>query len=125
YVTDEGSYMLQVTNSFGSITSATVYLAATLPLLLSEPQDLRARTNWTVALGIDVLSPSAVSYRWFKNGVEISNQVSATLPFSPLQQLDAGDYVVQVSNVFGVVPSRAATVTVLPSQVIWPEPSVV
>jgi len=122
---DEGVYAVTISNAYGSIMSDPVYLAATLPVFLVEPSNLRARTNWSVSLDTDILSSSAVAYRWFKDGEELTDQTGARLVFGSLQESDAGEYVVQVSNAVGTVTNGPVRITILGIDFELAEPGVV
>ena len=124
-VADEGTYVVVVTNAYGSITSAPCFLAATQPTILTEPEEMRVRANWTILLEVTALSPLPVSYRWFKDGVEVAGAVAAALPFAAVQDSDAGLYQAEVSNQNGAVRSRLVRIIVLPSQITPPEPGIV
>jgi alpha-tubulin suppressor-like RCC1 family protein len=122
---DEGAYTVTVTNNYGRLVSAPCYLAATVPLLLSQPTDLRVRTNWSTALTVAALSPLPLEYRWFKDGLELAGATGPTLSFPAVQPSDAGDYVVEVSNANGAVHTQPAHLILLSEQITPAEPGVV
>ena len=124
-VTDEGTYIVVVTNAYGSITSAPCFLVATVPRILSEPCDLRVRTNWVISLDVSALSPLPVGYQWFKDGVEVSGAAGASLLLASVQVSDAGLYQAEVTNELGAAWSHPARLTVLSNQITPLEPSVV
>jgi hypothetical protein len=53
-----------------------------------------------------------LGYQWFFNGAPLSGNTGTNLTLSPLQKTDAGAYWVVVSNVFGIVTSAPAQLTV-------------
>lgn len=122
---DEGAYTVVVSNDYGSISNTPCYLATTLPRILAEPSNMRARTNWFISLDVSVLSPLPVTYRWFKDGVAIANETGASLGFRPVVASDAGDYFVEVSNQNGSVRSDPVHLTILPDQPPAREPGAV
>jgi hypothetical protein len=61
-----------------------------------------------------VTAIGASGYQWKKNGVSIPLATTATLILSNVQQADATNYTVIVSNLVGDVTSDTATLTVLP-----------
>jgi hypothetical protein len=61
-----------------------------------------------------VTAIGASGYQWQKNGVSIPLATTATLILSNVQQADATNYTVIVSNLVGDVTSDTATLTVLP-----------
>ena len=50
-----------------------------------------------------------VTYQWFKNGIEVSDQTMFTLPFSPLTFSDAGKYTCQVVVISILLSAPIAT----------------
>jgi hypothetical protein len=69
----------------------------------------RAATLEVVASGI------GLTYKWFKNGVEIPGATSRSLVFSPVGQFNAATYRVQVfnANTEQIYPTADATLTVV------------
>ncbi|MFO1477719.1 MAG: immunoglobulin domain-containing protein [Verrucomicrobiota bacterium] len=122
---DEGTYTVTVTNVLGGVVSAPRYLAVTLPFFLTAPSDIRARTNWDVSITTGVLSPTPVSYAWYKDGVQLTNETGPSLRFASLQESDAADYVLVAANDAGSVTNPPVHVTVLPSYIVPAEPGVV
>jgi hypothetical protein len=57
-------------------------------------------------------SPSALTYQWYKNGTAIPTGTNSTLIISPLTIVEAGNYSVVVSNLYGAVTSNIAILTV-------------
>jgi len=70
-----------------------------------------ASTAWEYTVSF---RPSPLRYQWRKDGTELAGETNATLHFSSVRLVDAGDYSVVVSNTRGTVVSDMATLTVLP-----------
>lgn len=91
---------------------------AVAPIISGQP------TNRTVALGqsatfaVTASGSVPLSYQWQRGLVDIPGANSATLEILNAQLVDAGSYRVVVSNSAGIVPSQAATLTVLMPPVI-------
>jgi hypothetical protein len=59
---------------------------------------------------------SALTYQWMRNGVDIADEVSATLSISSIASTDSGSYQVKVTNNEGTTVSEAANVTLVATQ---------
>ena len=65
----------------------------------SGDDDQRAGENHMLTCqvtGQDTMTPT---YQWFRNGSVLANQTSATLSFSPLRQMDNGNYTCRAFSV--------------------------
>ena len=58
------------------------------------------------------------TYRWLRNGSQLSDETSATLSFSPLRQTDSGNYSCEVTKSLSAVRSASITITVA-GKVLW------
>jgi hypothetical protein len=76
-------------------------------------------TNTTVSIGgkatfaIEAYSLLPMSYKWYRNGVEVSGADQSTYTDDNAQSSDAGSYYVKVSNLVGSDESRTATLTII------------
>ncbi len=78
-----------------------------------------ASANFTVTA-----SPLPLTYQWRKATSNLANQTNASLTLNPVQPSDAAtDYSVVVSNDYGAVTSRLATLTVLIPPSITSQPT--
>jgi hypothetical protein len=96
-------------STFYNRSTVQVLVVATItsqPVNVTTLQGTRA-TFTVTAIG-------ASGYQWQKNGVNIPLATTATLILSNVQQADATNYTVIVSNLVGDVTSDTATLTVLP-----------
>ncbi len=66
----------------------------------------------TISLSVVATGSPTPSFKWKKNGTEISGAKSATLILSNLQPANAGTYSVVITNIAGTVSSSPALVTV-------------
>jgi len=108
--------------SFGLADNLVVEVPETNypPAITSQPEpqvvEPGADTGFTVEAGA---SP-APSYQWQVDDVNISGATSASLLLTNVQPFTAGDYSVMVSNVFGVVTSAVARLTVVQPVLVTP-----
>ncbi len=109
-----GGYALVVTNSYGSVTSATANLAVILtPLITAQPQDLAAYCGQGAQFQVGAGGPSPLSYQWLYQGTPIAGATALTLNLTAVTNEQAGAYSVAVACPCGAVTSLVANLTVL------------
>jgi formylglycine-generating enzyme required for sulfatase activity len=118
-----GSYKVRVTAGSQTADSApallTVVQPAGPPQIVSQPQNQSASVSGTASFSAQAQGSGALSYRWSKDGAylsdggRISGSSSSTLQIANVQNSDAGNYRVRVSNQAGSVDSTYAGLTVL------------
>ena len=84
---------------------------AFLPHVTSQPQSVTTNSGSTVSLNVTAVSSQTLSYQWFTNGQPVAGANSQSYSFTA-SSVTAGDYVVRVTNVNGIVFSEKATVGV-------------
>ena len=121
---DAGNYAVVVTNSSGSVTSATATL--TVSAALAAPAFTTQPSSATVIVGGAATFTAAASgnptptYQWQKGGVTIAGATSTTYTIASTGTGDAGSYTVVATNSGGAVTSSAATLTVNPAPPVLP-----
>ena len=115
---NSGSYWVVATNFLGKATSSIVTLTVSAPAtIIAQPASstFGEGSNATVSAIVD---GSSVTTQWYKNGAPVgsldtrSGQTIRTYPINNAQLSDTGDYSFIASNIFGVVTSQVATVTI-------------
>jgi parallel beta-helix repeat protein len=120
-VADSGAqYRVVVTNSAGSVTSASAGLTVTPVTPVSvvigpQPTSVDAKEGAAFTLQVDAASSGATRYQWFRAGHPITGATGASLETGPLRYGDDVDYTVQVSNDASAAVSRAATILLAPA----------
>jgi Immunoglobulin I-set domain. len=111
---DAGSYSCLITNTGGSITSASATLTVVhLPVINSQPVSQVASNSSTVGFHVGAIG-SLLSYQWKKNGTSLANGgdfsgvTTADLSIHVTSQSDEAIYSVTVSNPAGSVTSSGA-----------------
>jgi hypothetical protein len=114
--TNAGSYVVVVTNAFGSVTSSVTTLSVyRAPVITQQP----APTNLSLFIGStntwSVVANAAlpVSYYWCLNGNILPLATSSTFRLGNLQITNSGSYTVVVSNSFGAVTSSILSLAVV------------
>lgn len=113
-----GNYSVIVSNVAGTATSASAVLTVVVPVTNTPPQILTQPISQTINVGSNVTFSVTASgtapmmYQWFFNGGNLNGQNASTLNLSQVQQNQAGNYSVIVSNVAGTATSAAAVLAV-------------
>jgi hypothetical protein len=110
---DAGSYTLVATNSLGSATSSAADLTVNLPPTITvEPVAKIVAQGTSTSFEVTATGSGTLSYKWRKNGTEISGANAAVLGLSNVQTADAGSYDVVVSNFVSSATSTAVALSV-------------
>lgn len=113
---DAGTYIVEATNSSGTTASAPmaiVVMPARPPDITRQSGDLQGPLVET----LDVLTTGArpMTFRWFRNGVELPNQTGSSLPLREVPGGRDGTYSVEVSNRAGRATSHPMRVSAAPA----------
>ena len=116
--TDAASYDVVITNSRGTVTSASATLTVVLPPQITQ-QPLAQTVNQGTATTFTVSATGiANTYQWRKATAPITGAIAASYAISSAQATDAASYDVVVTNIAGNATSTAATLTVtVPPQI--------
>lgn len=111
---DAGSYTVAVTNAAGTVISAAAVLTVSGGIVITiQPQSTTLSTGQYLGLGITASGPLPLSYQWRKNGQPLTGSIGPSYGKVNVQESDAGDYDVLLSDSSGrQVVSAAAKVTV-------------
>jgi hypothetical protein len=118
-----GNYSVVITNFEGTATSDNALLTVIdrAPSITVQPiasQTVFAGGNPTFS--VSTLGSDPRNYQWRFNGTDIPGATLATYTRNNAQAGDSGNYVVVVTNSFGVVTSAVSQLTVIP-----PPPTIV
>jgi hypothetical protein len=116
---DAGSYFVMVSNQYGHVTSSNAFLEvqAFPPTLTAQPADTSVFVGKTAMFSAQASGTAPLHFQWQKGEVAVSNANSTSLTLANVQFADAGLYRLIVSNPFGSVTSRPASLTVNPPPV--------
>lgn len=114
--TSSGNYRVIVSNSLGSVTSATATLtvntATVAPTIITQPASQTAAIGATVSFTVGATGTAPLSYQWQLNGNNLSGATSATLTLNSVTTQSSGTYRVTVRNSAGSVTSAGALLTI-------------
>lgn len=109
---DAGRYYVVVSQSTGSVTSATVVVTVGLPAG-SALQPLSAGAAVTLQISPSITNDNSLNYRWQINGRVITSAFDRTLILPNLQPVDAGLYATEITGLDGKATSEPSIVGVL------------
>ena len=115
-----GTYHLTASNSNGSDTISIQLDVASSPIILNHSLDQQLFAEAPILLSVETRGSPTLDYRWFRDGVELPEQTTATIWIESASLSDSGHYHVVVSNMLGSATSPSMLVTVDP---IPPNPS--
>jgi len=84
------------------------------PVITQDPQDVVVYEGNYFTLYVAATGSEPLTYNWQKDGLPLSSVLSPFLDIFPATAVDAGIYSVTVTNMWGSVTSRPASVIVLP-----------
>lgn len=116
-----GSYLVKA-KAFKSnfLTSETSYAELEVketvlaPTISLQPQSKTVEVGETVKFKVAVDNPTNILFQWLRNSVELSGETYDSLVIENVQEGDAGNYYVKISNSAGEVFSDPAVLTVNP-----------
>ena len=114
---DDGTiYSVTLTNPVGTVTSAAARLTvnpARVPAVTTQPASLVIAPGQTAAFTVVASGSAPFHYQWQKDGANIGTD-SQTLTIASVQNSDAGNYTVIVTNIAGSVTSSVANLKMAP-----------
>jgi hypothetical protein len=106
------SYFVRITNSCGTVDSATATVTVcTPPSISTQPQSQSITSGSSATLSVAAAGTS-LSYQWYAGTTAINGATSTSITVSPTSTTS---YFVRVSNSCGTLDSATATVTVTPA----------
>lgn len=110
-----GAYSCLVTNFGGERLSGAATLTVTVqpPAITTQPANRTVPGGTNVTFSVVANGAPPPNYQWRHNGVDLAAATNAQLALTNVGTNHAGGYSVVVSNPFGSVTSRVATLTVI------------
>lgn len=108
--TNNGDYVVVVSNAFGTVTSAVATLNVfSVPWIVSQPGDQNVSPGDSASFAVEVAAWPPPAYQWFFNETNLlAGETASTLNVANAQSEQAGVYSVVVTNSQGTVTSRLA-----------------
>lgn len=126
-LTDTASYTVLVSNSAGSVLSASSALTVNAvtsqsvgPVVSTQPVSQTVTAGAAVTFSVVATGTPAPSYQWQKNGSPISGATNGTFVIPSVALSDGGNYSAVVSNLAGSLTSSTALLAVTSPVVTQP-----
>jgi endonuclease/exonuclease/phosphatase family metal-dependent hydrolase len=114
---DLGVYQVVITNSFGAVTSAPVYLAfIAAPTITNQPSSLSVEAGNPASFRVAASGNEPLAYQWYFKGSAITGATASSFTRPQASEDFAGSYFAVVSNPAGHATSEVATLTILATQ---------
>lgn len=84
------------------------------PAITSHPVSQTVIEGNTATFSVSATGQTPLNYQWRFNGMNMVNATNATLTLTNAQLSQAGEYSIQLSNIFGALVSSNAVLTVTP-----------
>ncbi|MFO1450763.1 MAG: S8 family serine peptidase [Opitutaceae bacterium] len=121
--TQTGSYSVVVSNSVGTVTSNGAFIEVLEPpAIVFQPSSQTVVAGRTLVLDVSVSGTVPYTFAWFKNGVQIPNEVQPSLRFTTVRLEDAGTYTFRVTNAVGSATTVPIVLTVVSPPMIVKQP---
>ena len=86
--------------------------AGTPPVIKNQPESVNAEAGHDATFQVEVTDHNKTSFQWYFNDAPLSGQIYDAMSIKGVTAAQAGRYSVQVSNAYGAVMSREATLQV-------------
>lgn len=97
----------------GAIASRTFdFTIFSGPVIVAEPVSLAVNPGAPASLAVAVEGTEPLAFQWFRNGLLLPDATNRSLLFPHPAKSDSSDYSVLITNDWGVVTSRVATLKV-------------
>jgi alpha-tubulin suppressor-like RCC1 family protein len=114
--TDTGSYSVLVSNAFGSVRSLEATLAVfSPPLVLQQSPSQILKAGSDVTLSASVVGSPTLVYQWLVGGTNIVGATRSGLTLTNVQPSMSGDYVLTISNSYGVAQTAPISLVIADS----------
>jgi hypothetical protein len=114
---DDATYWVVVSNAYGSATSIpvtlTVSAAVMAPGFLTQPQSLTNTVGSNAIFSATLTGTQPITYQWQFDGTNVSGATDVTLELTNLAYVNAGTYMLVLSNSAGTNISLPAILTVV------------
>ncbi|HWN97597.1 MAG TPA: immunoglobulin domain-containing protein, partial [Methylomirabilota bacterium] len=116
--TQQGSYAVSVSNSFGAVLSSNAPLTvecvgATSVVITNQPSGQSLNSGGTIALTVGVSGSSPLTFQWHRDGLPIVGANSSNYVKAIAQAADSGFYSVIAGNCAGAMTSSVAFIQVI------------
>jgi hypothetical protein len=114
-LTNAGNYSVTITNLAGSATSSNAVLTVTNapPSITIQPQNQNVLAGQTATFSVTASGTLPLNYQWLLGGTNLAGATTNPFILANVQQTNAGNYSVVITNLAGSVTSSVATLAIL------------
>ena len=121
---NDGSYDVVVSNAYGSVTSSVATLFVVAPAAITaQPQSQTVLAGTNVTFCVTAGGIPQVYYQWYWASNLLPDQTNSTLSLVGVNQTNAGNYQVVMTNIYGSVTSSMAILLVGYPLIITAQPT--
>ncbi|MGA2241282.1 MAG: LamG-like jellyroll fold domain-containing protein [Verrucomicrobiota bacterium] len=106
--------MLLADDGSGHTGTSNPFDVLSPPVITSQPTNQTVFAGGTATFGVTADGTAPLSYQWNFNGTNVVGATNMTLTLTNVQFTQAGNYAVLVTNVYGLILSSNAVLTVNP-----------
>ena len=113
--TNAGNYSVTITNLAGSTISSNAVLTVTNapPSIAIQPQNQNVLAGQTATFSVTAGGTLPLNYQWLLGGTNLAGATTNPFVLANVQQTNAGNYSVVITNLAGSVTSSVATLAIL------------
>lgn len=114
---DAGNYSVEVLNVAGQTTSSNATLGVNVPPAVdTHPQSQAIKWSSNITFTVSATGTAPLAYQWQFNDADLPGATDSSFTRNNVQDTDAGEYAVTVTNMAGTAFSLPATLSVIPPQ---------
>ena len=118
-----GAYTVIVLNPVGWVLSSNAVLTLIIPATITQqPQSANVQPGSNVNFSVVATSSSPITYQWRFNDVDIPGANNSTLTLTNVQEEQAGNYLVVVTDAVGSIRSDVAVLRVVVPMAVVVQP---
>jgi hypothetical protein len=108
-------FAVVVTDGNGMSTTSSPLVTLTVvfpPVITNQPASQPGIRGYSTTFRVGASGTPPLAYQWYFNATNLWSQTNTSLMLPPVNDLDAGDYFVTVTNLYGAATSQVAQLTV-------------
>lgn len=133
HLEDVGEYLLEVSNVWGKVASSLIdFNLSHAPYVYEQPKNIVRAVGETAQFGVAGESVMSLNYRWFHDGVEMTDNArmhgstDAGVQIASVEPSDAGCYWAQLYDSLGIAVTEEVHLEVVPRKdpsiaSVWPD----
>jgi uncharacterized protein YdaL len=124
-LTNAGTYSVMIANSFASVTSTDALLTLHLPpIITNQPASQYAILTSNATFTVGAIGDAPLAYQWYFDVTnKINNATNTSYTITSTKISNNGNLTVVITNLYGVVTSTPAILTVVSTPVITNQPA--